>query len=82
MYSFTGFALKNIGRAIKYIAGSFSSSFEMEQLKAFEAAHSSELGSSTRAVKQAIEAGEANVAWMEKNYQSIWTWLKIQNNIQ
>ena len=52
--------------------------FSYIQLKEFESAHSSELGTSTRAVKQAIEAGEANVKWMEKNYQNIWRWLKIQ----
>ena len=49
------------------------------QLREFEAAHSSELGTSTRAVQQAIEAGVGNLLWMEKNYESIWRWLKIQN---
>jgi len=78
-YSFTGFTQKNIGRAIKYIAASFSTEFEMKQLRDFEMEHAAELGTSTRAVQQAIEAGEANLMWMEKNYESIWRWLKIQN---
>ena len=30
------------------------------------------------AAKQAIEAAENNVKWMEKNFQNIWTWLKEQ----
>merc|ERR1712098_293929 len=75
---FTGFTQKNIGQAISYIAGSFASEFELNQLREFEAAHLSELGTSTRAVQQAIEAGEANLVWMEKNYESIWRWLQIQ----
>eukprot|EP00090_Calanus_glacialis_P046064 TRINITY_DN885_c0_g1_i5.p1 TRINITY_DN885_c0_g1~~TRINITY_DN885_c0_g1_i5.p1 ORF type:complete len:807 (+),score=220.22 TRINITY_DN885_c0_g1_i5:315-2423(+) len=53
--------------------------YEIQNLKEFSSAHSSELGSATRAVKQAIEKGEANVKWMEKNYQIIWTWMKTQN---
>ena len=32
IYSFTGFTQKNIGRAIKYIAASFSTEFEMKQV--------------------------------------------------
>ena len=35
----------------------------------FERAHKGEFGSSTRAVKQAIEAGQANVKWMQDNFQ-------------
>ena len=31
---------------------------------------------------QAIEKAEANVAWMEANYQPIWSWLKKQNKVQ
>ena len=38
---------------------------------AFEKAHQGELGSSTRAVKQAIEASQANVEWMTNNFQVI-----------
>merc|ERR1711874_456243 len=53
--------------------------FHLAELKAFEAAHKSELGSSERVVAQAIEKAEANVAWMEENYQQIWNWLKEQN---
>ena len=32
-YSFTGFTQKNIGRAISYIAASFSTEFEMKQVR-------------------------------------------------
>ena len=98
--SFTGFTQKNIGRAIKYIASSFSTQFEIEQvgafrfpdiflephhililqLREFADEHVSELGTSTRAVQQAIEAAEANLMWMEKNYEKIWRWLEVQNS--
>ena len=30
---------------------------------------------------QAIEKAEANVAWMEANYEPIWSWLKQQNQV-
>ena len=30
---------------------------------------------------QAIEKAEANVVWMEANYQPIWSWLKEQNKV-
>ena len=29
---------------------------------------------------QAIEAAEANLMWMEKNYEKIWRWLEVQNS--
>ena len=36
---------------------------------------------SLMSVAQAIEKAEANVAWMEANYQPIWSWLKQQNQV-
>ena len=48
-------------------------------MKAFEKEHASELGTATRTVRQAIEGGEANLAWMKKNYDIIWGWLREQN---
>ena len=32
-------------------------------------------------ITQAIEKAEANVAWMEANYEPIWSWLKQQNQV-
>ena len=52
------------------------------QLKAFEKDHASELGTATRTVRQAIEGGEANLAWMKKNYDTIWSWLRRHNEKQ
>eukprot|EP00092_Neocalanus_flemingeri_P064412 GFUD01078167.1.p1 GENE.GFUD01078167.1~~GFUD01078167.1.p1 ORF type:complete len:930 (-),score=265.24 GFUD01078167.1:347-3136(-) len=64
---------------MKKVMADRNTNLELENLKAFEASHSSELGPTERVVKQAIEVGEANVMWMEKNYQNIWKWLKLQN---
>ena len=48
-------------------------------MKAFEAEYGSELGTSRQTVKQAIEGAEANIAWMKKNYEIVWNWLKLHN---
>ena len=46
------------------------------QLKEFQGARKSELGSSTRDVEQAVESVENNVKWMERNYDNILMWLQ------
>ena len=51
-------------------------------MKAFEKEHASELGTATRTVRQAIEGGKANLAWMKRNYDIIWSWLREQNENQ
>jgi hypothetical protein len=51
------------------------------QLKAFASKYKADLGSSVRAVAQAIEKSEANVAWMDLYYQEIWDWLRVQNKV-
>lgn len=45
------------------------------QLRQFASIHHRELGTATRAVEQALEQAEANVKWMERNYESIVRWL-------
>lgn len=74
---FPGFSA--VKRSIKYITRGFNTQFEISELKAFERLHAGELGTSQRAVKQSIEAGEANVAWMEAYYVIVWDWLKEYN---
>ena len=77
--SYTGFAKKYIGRTVKYIASSFTTGFELAQLRGFQSMHAGDLGASTRAIRQAVEAATANVRWVDNNYQDIWDWLKLQN---
>jgi len=74
---FTGFSA--IGNTVKAISGSFNTDFDLSELKAFQKARVGDLGTSERAVKQAIEAGLVNVQWMEQNYETVWTWLKDYN---
>ena len=50
------------------------------QIKRFADENEATLSSAQREVKQAIETTEANVKWMEKNYETIAAWLKNQQN--
>ena len=50
------------------------------QIKRFAGENEETLSSAQREVKQAIETTEANVKWMEKNYETIAAWLKNQQN--
>lgn len=52
-----------------------NSPFELGDLMQFALAHRHELGTATRAVEQALEQAEANVKWMERNYEPIVRWL-------
>merc|ERR1712113_671197 len=76
---YSGFAATFIGRTIKYTTSSFTTKFELQQLKEFQEDRKSELGSSTRDAEQAVESVENNVKWMERNYEKIWSWLKETN---
>merc|ERR550532_1847843 len=76
---YSGFAATFIGRTIKYTTNSFTSKFELQQLKDFRDLRKSELESSTRDVEQAVESVENNVKWMERNYENIWRWLGQKN---
>uniref|UniRef100_T1IX44 Aminopeptidase n=1 Tax=Strigamia maritima TaxID=126957 RepID=T1IX44_STRMM len=50
--------------------------FELKQLKEFVTTHSSLLASAERGMSQLIEETEANVAWMNRNYENIKKWLE------
>jgi len=78
---YSGFAATFIGRTIKYTTSSFTTKFELQQLKEFQESRKSELGSSTRDVEQAVESVENNVAWMERNYDNILNWLKKKQTL-
>jgi len=64
---------------IKHVLSDRNKNVEIKSLKAFEAEYGSELGTSRQTVKQAIEGAEANIAWMKKNYEIVWNWLKLHN---
>lgn len=52
-----------------------NSKYELADLKRFAEDNAKELGTATRQVKQSIEQAEANIEWMEKNYDTIVRWL-------
>jgi len=80
IYETYGKSSFSFGRLMKNVMADRNTLYEIKKLKDFQSTHSSELGSATRAVKQAIEKGEANIVWMNKNYEVIWAWLKTQNS--
>ena len=49
------------------------------QLIAFEESKRDSLGAGARAAKQAIESGQNNIKFMDKNYQTIFEWLQDNN---
>ncbi len=50
------------------------------QLVKFQEDNVSKLGTGQREVKQAIEKGENNLAWMEANYGTIFEFLQSSNS--
>ena len=52
----------------------------MDELIKFQSDNEATLGTAEREVKQAIEKGENNLAWMEENYSTIFDFLKKQND--
>ena len=47
----------------------------LDKIKAFQADKEGNLRTSERAINQAIEKTEANIAWVAKYYEEIKTWL-------
>lgn len=50
--------------------------FTYFQLKRFAKSKYGDLGIATRALQQSIEHGEANIEWMERNFDKIVRWLR------
>jgi len=75
---FSGFSA--IKRAVKQIVRSITTPFQLEELKKFKKENQNQLGTSKRALDQAVESGEANVSWMKDNYQVVWDWVKEYNS--
>lgn len=64
---------------VKAVMEDRNTDFEVGELEAFAVEHAGDLGVAARSVAQSIEAGAANRAWMEKNYDDIRGWLHQQN---
>ena len=64
-----------VGRIISAVARDFNTRLLLSQLEMFVTEHEGELGTATRDAGMMIESSRANVAWMEKHYQTITDWL-------
>uniref|UniRef100_A0A336KRZ8 Aminopeptidase N n=2 Tax=Culicoides sonorensis TaxID=179676 RepID=A0A336KRZ8_CULSO len=70
-----GQPMSNLNNILKYSTKRLNNPYELNELKEFANLHMNETG---RTLKLAIEQTEANIAWMDKNYQNIVTWLTEQ----
>merc|ERR1711879_881043 len=74
-YGSTSFAMAGL---MKNVLSRRNTRFSLNEIKRFAGENEETLSSAQREVKQAIETTEANVKWMEKNYETIAAWLKNQ----
>lgn len=70
--SFGGSSLSSLNSLIKFSTSKLTDRNQLDALKNFD---DSELQEG-RTLKQAIESGEANIAWLDKNYKKIVKWLE------
>ena len=68
-----------VGRIISAVARDFNTKFLLSQLETFVTEHEEELGTATRDAGMVIESSRANVAWMEKHYQTVVDWISHQS---
>lgn len=64
--------MSNLNTILKYSTRRLNTVYELEELNRFAENHMKETG---RTIQQAIEKAEANIDWMNKNYQTIVQWL-------
>lgn len=64
--------MSSLNSLIKFSTKKLTDQNQLEALKNFD---DSELQEG-RTIKQAIERAEANIAWLEKNYKTIISWLE------
>ncbi|XP_060075201.1 aminopeptidase N-like [Ylistrum balloti] len=69
LFSFSGL--------ISGLSSKFNTDFDIQQLNDF-LEKNPDMGSGTRAFKQAIEKTTSNVRWMNENYGKVETWLRSQ----
>ncbi|XP_033725116.1 aminopeptidase N-like isoform X1 [Pecten maximus] len=67
----------SFSRLLSGLSSKFNTDFEIAQLNDF-LEKNPDMGSGTRAFKQAIEKTNSNVKWMNENYGKVETWLRDQ----
>ncbi len=60
------------------VFGNLNTEFDLANLHAFNIRHS-DLGVATKAYQETLEIVEANIRWMNTNFNSISVWLQKQN---
>uniref|UniRef100_A0A1B0DCY6 Aminopeptidase n=1 Tax=Phlebotomus papatasi TaxID=29031 RepID=A0A1B0DCY6_PHLPP len=70
---YLGSTMSNLNSILKYGTRRLNTRYELDELKRFADVH---LKDSGRTVRQAIEKTEANIAWMERNFDVITEWLE------
>lgn len=75
-YGSASFALSSL---MKNVLANRNTQFELDEIKRFQEKNEATLTTAQREVKQAIENAEANIAWMNTNYEKISSWLSEDN---
>ncbi|KFM56852.1 Aminopeptidase N, partial [Stegodyphus mimosarum] len=70
----------SISGMLKSVTTSLNTRFELSQLKDFYKQKQNNLGAAKRAFEQSVESAEANVRWMETNYQHLVDWLESMDS--
>uniref|UniRef100_A0AAY4B2B0 Aminopeptidase n=1 Tax=Denticeps clupeoides TaxID=299321 RepID=A0AAY4B2B0_9TELE len=69
-----------LGELIDEVTLRFSTEYELQQLKQFQAEHGEDsLGSASRALEQAIERTEANIKWVKENKRTVLEWFRRES---
>ncbi|KAG4068421.1 hypothetical protein HA402_007941 [Bradysia odoriphaga] len=72
MKDYLGSTLSQLNAIVKYCTRRINDRYELDEFKRFSHLHIKDGG---RSIHQAIETGEANIAWMDNNYKTIVEWL-------
>ena len=67
-----GSSMSNLNSILKYTTKRISDRQELDELKSFAESHLKE----GRTILQIIERAESNIAWLDRNYDTIVSWLK------
>ncbi|KAK6644232.1 hypothetical protein RUM43_000499 [Polyplax serrata] len=73
--TYLGGSLFTISSIVKSSTKTINTKLQLKQLNEFAKEHKNEFGPATRAVSQALEQADANIRWMEQNYESLIKWL-------
>jgi len=79
--NYFGGSISGLARMVSKVTRTFNTPFEVKQLNDFQRNHAKGLGTGARATAQAVEKTEANIRWMDKNYNDITRWFKVNQPV-